>query len=147
MEIATLIPPRGCVVVLLDADKSPSAIIARPDLDTIKYCTLCGNMMEALATTRCHKRVEWAYNQAGAPVEKRLHYEHKIESIAAPANPSLTRTGVIVTLGKDVSEDMRKDMHVVFHFASGRKVEEDIAFDEPEYRIIREDAILGEVCE
>jgi len=148
MEIATLIPPRGCVVVLLDPDKSPSAIIERPDLDTIKFCKRCENMMEALAETRCKPSLIWGRRASGAPVIERISYEHEPTSVRAPANPSLTRTGVIVTLGAGVSGDVQKDMHVVFHFATGRKVDEDAElFDEPEYRIIREDAILGEVCE
>jgi hypothetical protein len=148
MEIATLIPPRGCVVVLLDADKSPSAVIVRPDLDTIKFCKRCENMMEALAETPCKPTIIWGRTASGAPVIERISREHELTSVQAPANPSVTRTGVVVTLGKAVSEDVRKDMHVVFHFATGRKVDEDAElFDLPEYRIIREDAILGELCE
>lgn len=137
-----LIPLSHYLVLRLDPDISPSALIARPDMDTIKFCKRCGNMMEALAETKCRKRLVWERDKQGVPIARTFDQEHELDSVRAPANPSKTRTGEIVAL-HSVAE-LSLGERVLIHFASGRKVDEWAElFGEAEYRVVHEDAVLG----
>lgn len=148
MQVSDFKPLARQVVVCMDPDESPSSIIARPDLDTIKYCKRCGNMMEALKEVKCHKKEIWGRDKNGMPVVEYIDQSHDGSSVQAPANPSNTRTGVITAVGELCSSEVEVGKRVIFHFASGRAIDEDAAlYKEPEYRVIYESALLGEVCE
>ena len=137
--------------VLLELDPIPAAskTLHIADEDWIKYCTRCPAMMEALNGPCKRPREEWSWDKRTGrrPIFEGRSYAHEIRSVRAPAHPPRTRTGVIIALNG--VRDLSLGARVLIDASAGADpLDENKCFenqDVAQYRIVHEDAILGEV--
>ena len=130
-------PLRDKLFVHVDPETRMVGSLHIPDVDTIKYCDACHQMMEALGEKPCVGSDIFEYDKyhTDRPVFRGVDRSHKVKSVTAPVIETSTKFATVIRCGPKCVDVSPGDRIVIDHVAGGID----------DYRTIRECEILGVV--
>lgn len=131
--------PLGTKVLLrLLPERRKAGRFFLPDRDSIKFCSRCDKMMEALADSRCTGEPEFALNRRDSYDYRGMDYSHDIQYVTSDIVAEQARRAEVLAVGRKV-KSVAPGQRVVVRFDSGEGDEH--------LRLVEEAVILAEVEE